>query len=73
MMPEETVQASLDLKANMLMPIHWGKFTLGLHPWKEPIERAVKEAGRLQVVLATPMIGEPLYIGKDIPQSLWWE
>lgn len=29
MMPEETVQAAVDLKAKLLLPVHWGKFTLG--------------------------------------------
>lgn len=31
MMPEQTVQAAIDLKAKMLMPVHWGKFALALH------------------------------------------
>ncbi len=26
MMPEETVQAAVDLKAKQLLPVHWGKF-----------------------------------------------
>ncbi|MBK9760704.1 MAG: hypothetical protein IPO90_12210 [Flavobacteriales bacterium] len=39
MFPEETAQAALDVRATVLMPIHWGKFALGLHPWKESIER----------------------------------
>ena len=29
MMPEETVQAAVDLKAKALLPVHWGKFTSG--------------------------------------------
>ena len=29
MMPEQTVQAGLDVKAQMIVPIHWGSFTLG--------------------------------------------
>lgn len=28
MMPEQTVQAAIDLKAKLMMPIHWGAFTL---------------------------------------------
>ena len=39
MMPEQTVQAALDLWAAALMPVHWGKFTLALHPWDEPVRR----------------------------------
>jgi L-ascorbate metabolism protein UlaG (beta-lactamase superfamily) len=39
MMPEQTVQAALELGAAALMPVHWGKFTLALHPWNEPVRR----------------------------------
>lgn len=31
MMPEQTVQAAIDLKAKILMPVHWAKFALALH------------------------------------------
>jgi len=34
MMPEETVQASVDLNSKFLMPIRWRSFKLGLHDWK---------------------------------------
>lgn len=73
MMPEETVQANIDLDSKLLMPIHWGAFKLGLHPWQEPAERVVKEAARLGVNLATPKIGEPIVIGETVPASRWWE
>jgi L-ascorbate metabolism protein UlaG (beta-lactamase superfamily) len=73
MMPEETVKASVDLRARVLLPVHWGKFTLSVHPWKEPIQRALKEADRLGVSVATPRIGEPVVIGGTPPDSRWWE
>ncbi|MFZ6012570.1 MAG: MBL fold metallo-hydrolase, partial [Bacteroidota bacterium] len=63
MMPEETVQASLDLRANVFVPVHWGKFTLANHTWKDPVQRAVKHAHTLSVKCATPNIGEPITIG----------
>ncbi|RIV23561.1 MBL fold metallo-hydrolase [Fibrisoma montanum] len=72
MMPEETVQAAVDLRANVLMPVHWGKFTLALHPWTEPVERVLKKAGELNVTVTTPMIGEPVVVGKTYPQKRWW-
>lgn len=72
MMPEQTVQASVDLKARTLLPVHWGKFTLALHPWKDPILRAVKHAATLKVQLATPIIGEPIILHDRIPQTEWW-
>jgi len=72
MMPEETVQAAVDLRANVLMPVHWGKFTLALHPWTEPVERVLKKAGELNVTVTTPLIGEPVVVGKTYPQKRWW-
>lgn len=44
MLPEQTVQANIDLKGKMLMPIHWGAFSLSLHKWNEPVERLTKYA-----------------------------
>lgn len=72
MMPEETVQAAIDLKAAVLMPVHWGKFALGLHPWDEPVKRVVAKAKELNVRYVTPMIGEPVIIGNALPQKEWW-
>jgi len=73
MMPEETVQASIDLKAKVLLPVHWGKFTLAMHAWDEPIKRILKKAEELKVKVATPKIGEPLILGNDLPSESWWE
>ena len=72
MMPEDMVQASIDLKAKLLMPVHWGKFALGLHPWDEPIKRAVAKAEELHVKWTTPMIGEPVILNKSEPRRKWW-
>ncbi len=72
MMPEETAQASIDLKAKTLLPVHWGKFSLSLHPWNEPIERLLKKAEELNINITTPMIGEPLIIGEKYPTKKWW-
>jgi L-ascorbate metabolism protein UlaG (beta-lactamase superfamily) len=72
MKPEETVQAALDLRAEMLWPVHWGKFTLALHPWNEPVERILKAAKGTVLKVTTPSIGET-YILKDPPvQNPWW-
>ncbi|CAN5573957.1 MBL fold metallo-hydrolase [soil metagenome] len=72
MMPEETVQASIDLGAKVLLPVHWAKFTLSLHPWNEPIQRVMKEAARLSVKVTTPLIGEPVVVSQSYPQQEWW-
>ncbi|PWT76671.1 MAG: MBL fold metallo-hydrolase [Bacteroidetes bacterium] len=72
MMPEETVQAAMDLNAKVLLPVHWGKFSLSLHPWDEPIKRVLIKAGPCGLQVATPMIGEPFYLQGPIPQKEWW-
>lgn len=72
MMPEESHQAFLDLKGEVMMPIHWGMFKLGMHPWTEPIERVTAAAEKHGSIVATPMVGESIIIGKPIPQKPWW-
>ena len=72
MFPNETVQASIDLKANVLFPIHWSKFDLSIHPWDEPIIQISKEAGRRDVNITTPMIGEVFDL-TNLPNNPWWE
>ncbi len=73
MKPEETVQASIDLNAKVLFPVHWGKFGLAFHPWNEPIQRVVKKATELNVKITTPLIGEPILLDKEYPRANWWE
>lgn len=73
MMPEETVQASIDLNAATMIPIHWGKFPLALHTWKDPVERMTQEADKLGVDYLLPTIGETMILTQDRPQSRWWE
>lgn len=73
MMPEQTVQAAIDLKAKTLMPVHWGKFALALHAWDEPIERVTKEAYRLNVPIIHPMIGQEVNLNETGATTQWWK
>lgn len=73
MMPEETAHAQLDVKANVLIPIHWGKFNLALHTWRDPIQRLLKKTNELGTQVATPKIGEVIVLGTPLPTSHWWE
>ncbi len=72
LMPEETVQASIDLKARLLFPIHWSKFDLALHPWDEPAIRLTREATIRNVTVASPLIGEVFDV-RNYPETRWWE
>jgi L-ascorbate metabolism protein UlaG (beta-lactamase superfamily) len=73
MMPEQTVQAALDLKTKTLMPVHWSKFTLALHPWDESIKRVTEAAAKANLPITTPMMGEPLLVDSIYPSKRWWE
>lgn len=73
MMPEETVQAAVDLKAKSLLPVHWAKFKLGMHPWNEPVQRVLKKAEELNMPVFTPQIGEPVMLFNNSFQNTpWW-
>ena len=73
MMPEETVQAAVDLKARLLLPVHWGKFTLALHAWDEPIKRILDKAKELKMKVLTPKIGQPLVLEDGFKTENWWD
>lgn len=72
MFPEDTVQAAIDLKAKVLMPVHWGKFSLAMHPWNEPIKRVVEAAAVKHFPLVTPRLGETVILNEHMPTENWW-
>ncbi|OIK11293.1 MBL fold metallo-hydrolase [Bacillus sp. MUM 13] len=73
MMPEQTVQAHLDLGGNLLIPVHWGAFTLAFHSWTDPAERVTKAARKHQIDISTPRIGETvLFASGQYPKTSWW-
>jgi L-ascorbate metabolism protein UlaG (beta-lactamase superfamily) len=72
-LPEELVPEAVDLKAKVVMPVHWGKFALAMHDWKEPVTRFVHAAEKAGLAYTTPLIGEPVIIDEYYPGSKWWE
>ncbi len=74
MFPEETAQAGVDVKAKLIMPIHWGAFKLALHSWTDPVNRVIKKAEELNIPVLTPEIGAPIELGSTQQRDLkWWE
>ncbi|PWJ54496.1 L-ascorbate metabolism protein UlaG (beta-lactamase superfamily) [Dyadobacter jejuensis] len=73
MMPEQTAQAALDLKAKVLWPVHWGKFALAMHDWDEPAKRIYLKSQALNIPLAMPKIGQQIVLGEAMPHEAWWE
>lgn len=74
MMPEEVIQATKDLQAKILFPVHSSKFVLANHSWYEPLERVTKEALEQNQALITPLIGEIVDLNNlDTIPSYWWK
>jgi len=72
MQPEQSLQAHLDVRGKVLMPIHNGTFDLALHPWTEPFERITALAQEQGVALTAPHMGERLDIRAPAPSTHWW-
>lgn len=73
MTPEEVVKAGMALKAEVIMPVHWGKFALAMHNWNEPPQRFVAAAKVAQVKYTIPQIGQPVVVDSHYPDSVWWD
>lgn len=75
MFPEQSVQAVIDSKGKLALPIHWGKYDLAYHAWHEPIVRFSREADAQGVAYITPKIGQNVIIDThDITNhnDAWW-
>ncbi len=73
MMPEQVVQASLDLETKKLMTGHWAKFTLSIHDWDEPIVKIMEESQKRNMPLLYSKIGEKVDIKETVTTEAWWE
>lgn len=73
MMPEQVVLASQDLGAKKMLPVHWGKFSLALHAWDEPVIRVTAESKKKNVSIITPMIGEQVDLNSNEVFKEWWK
>ena len=73
MTPEEGVAAHQDLRARLLVPVHWATFQLAMHPWAEPADRVWREAKATDVSLAIPRPGERIDVDAPPPVDGWWQ
>ncbi|MGR5178459.1 MBL fold metallo-hydrolase [Vibrio mediterranei] len=72
MFPEESVQAHIDVKGKVMMPIHNSTFDLSMHDWHEPMNRAFQISQKRGVTMASPEIGQRLEIHNPMPVTQWW-
>jgi L-ascorbate metabolism protein UlaG (beta-lactamase superfamily) len=73
MTPEEGVAAGLDVRAKLLVPVHWATFSLAMHPWGEPADRVWREAKGADIPLAIPRPGERIDVGEPPAVDGWWQ
>lgn len=73
-LPEDVIQACIDLKAKNIIPVHSSKFALALHAWNEPLKKVTSLGKDKNLNILTPMIGEPVDLNKsDNTFKQWWE
>lgn len=72
MFPEDALQAAKILHAHYFVPIHYGAYSLSVHPWDDPLVRLSAQDTKIPVI--TPLIGTTVDI-EDIEdyQDHWWE
>jgi L-ascorbate metabolism protein UlaG (beta-lactamase superfamily) len=76
MSPDQGMQAHLDLQGHkphgVMLPIHWGTFSLAPHPWAEPGEWTRDAARKAGQAVALPRPGEPFEPAGKLPGNPWW-
>lgn len=73
-LPEDVIQASMDVNAKNIIPVHSSKFALALHAWNEPLQKVTALGKARNLNILTPMIGEPVHLNQpDLQFTSWWE
>ncbi len=73
LLPEQSVRAFYDLKAEIYFPVHWGAFKLSIHPWYEPIQKVYNSSVERKFPLIIPRIGEVVEVSKNYETTNWWQ
>lgn len=70
--PEQAVRAHQLVRGRVLLPVHWGAFTLAFHAWTEPIERALVAGRSAAVTVVAPEPGQSIEPEAPPPFVQWW-
>ncbi|MBV8503379.1 MAG: MBL fold metallo-hydrolase [Paucibacter sp.] len=68
--PLNALQAFDWLGGGLLLPVHWGTFSLALHPWDEPAETLLAQAGDRRLLM--PRLGEAVEPAQAAAVQPWW-
>ena len=74
MLPEESLQAHIDIQASVMMPVHNSTLDLAPHNWNEPLIKITDLAGAKGVPTSIPIFGEvvPVKGAGEAPNKTWW-
>jgi L-ascorbate metabolism protein UlaG (beta-lactamase superfamily) len=70
--PEQAVALHLAVRGGVMIPVHWGLFTLAPHGWTEPVERVLAAARCRGVAVLTPRPGESIEPLVAPASERWW-
>jgi L-ascorbate metabolism protein UlaG (beta-lactamase superfamily) len=71
--PEQAVKASLAVRGELFVPVHWGMWNLAMHGWTEPAERVLVAAEDQGVRAYLPKPGEVFLPNEVEPTTTrWW-
>lgn len=71
--PDNAITAMTLLGEGAFLPVHWGTFSLAMHPWDQPAERLLELSSKSTAHLIMPMPGQP--VEPDLtPERVtpWW-
>jgi len=70
--PEQAVLAHRMVQGRVLLPVHWGLFTLAVHGWTEPIERVLAAAVQGKDTVVIPRPGQSIEPAAPPAHERWW-
>lgn len=73
MTPEEGAATHVDVRGDLLIPLHWCTFNLAFHAWAEPADRIWREAKARDIRLAVPRPGQRIDVDDPPAVDGWWQ
>jgi len=70
--PKHALEALALLGGGPFLPVHWGTFALGMHPWDQPAEALLELRPKSGAQLLMPRLGEPVEPAHAQAVVPWW-
>lgn len=71
--PEQTVHTAREVKARMVLPVHWARYAAAYHLWNAPIKEFLPQMDAVGIPVTVPRIGEPYTVGDPAKREVWWD